>query len=55
MPEYVYECIGNFCCGSDHTHLCGVYNQRRKAELEKAAWDNTGIAKHWRELEEGNQ
>lgn len=41
-----YKCV---CGGVEpHHYLCKIYNLRM--ELEKI--NNTGIAKHWREVEE---
>jgi len=41
-----YECL---CQSKDGTHtpLCSLYNQRREQEFKE-----TGIARHWREMEE---
>lgn len=54
MPPYVeyeYECI----CGSrqrvTHLALCETWNWRRKRELSNA-WQETGIARYWREQAE---
>lgn len=52
MPEYVYECICHYI--PNHNHLCKRYNYWREEDF-KRNWELTGIARHWREVEEAEK